>query len=101
MATVEELEQRLAAVEQELTRLKQIIDPPPVVETPAERGARMLREMRMSQAQSAAAWAAALKEMGIEGEPVSPEKLREMIQAGGINPEDNVFSRGIIEMREE
>jgi hypothetical protein len=42
------------------------------------------------------------RELGIEGiEPVGPEKLWEMFIADGIDPNDNEFSRGIIEMREE
>ena len=43
----------------------------------------------------------AFAEMGIQGEPVGAEKVQEMIAACGVKPEDNVFSRGIIEMREE
>jgi hypothetical protein len=44
-------------------------------------------------------------ELGIEGEPIEAEKLQEMIgetlRKQGINPEDNIFSREIIAMREE
>ena len=39
--------------------------------------------------------------MGIHGEPIGAEKVQEMIAACGVKPEDNIFSRGIIEMREE
>ncbi len=39
--------------------------------------------------------------MGIHGEPIGAEKVQEMIAACGVKPEDNLFSRGIIEMREE
>ena len=40
--------------------------------------------------------------LGIEHlKPVGVEKLREMMIADGIDPNDNEFSRGIIEMREE
>lgn len=42
-----------------------------------------------------------MREMGVSGEPVGAEKLQEMMIAEGVNPEDNQFSRGIIEMREE
>jgi hypothetical protein len=45
--------------------------------------------------------AKAFTEMGIQGEPIGAEKVQEMIAAYGVKPEDNVFSRGIIEMREE
>ena len=48
-----------------------------------------------------AIWAQTLEEMGIRGEPIGAEKLRERMLASGIKPEDNRLSRGIIEMREE
>src|SRR5439155_6139049 len=95
--TLEELERRLTAVEQEVARLKQQL-PSVVAETPAERGARLLRHEPPAPGQAAAAWAAAMKQMGIQGEPISAEKLREMIVASGVNPDGNEFSRGIIEM---
>jgi hypothetical protein len=41
------------------------------------------------------------KEMGIDKEPIGAEKVQEMMLACGVRPEDNLFSRGIIEMREE
>ena len=41
------------------------------------------------------------EEMGIRSEPIDAEKLQEMVAACGVKTEDNVFSRGIIEMREE
>ena len=70
-------------------------------QTAAERGAMLWREASLRQAEISAAAAAAFAEMGISGAPVGPEKLREMMLADGVNPEDNQFSRGIIEMREE
>jgi hypothetical protein len=101
MATVEELEQRLAAVEREVARLRLKLDQNGTEESPAERAARTRRESEQAHARWVAGWAAALKEMGIEGQPVGAEKLQEMMRASGIKPEDNEFSRGIIEMREE
>lgn len=53
------------------------------------------------QAQLTAAWNETLRQMGISGAPVSAEKLRQMMIASGVNPEDNEFSREIIAMREE
>jgi hypothetical protein len=70
-------------------------------QTAAERGARMRRKATLNQERLAAGWAAAMREMGISGAPISAEKLQEMMIAEGVNPEDNEFSRGIIEMREE
>lgn len=43
----------------------------------------------------------AFAEMGVRDEPVGAEKVQEMIAACGVRPEDNILSRGIIEMREE
>jgi len=39
--------------------------------------------------------------MGVRGEPVGAEEMQEMIAACGVRPEDNILSRGIIDMREE
>jgi hypothetical protein len=99
--TLEGLERRLTALEQEVARLRQQVASPPSAETPGGRWAQLLREARMSQAAITAASAKAFQEMGITVEPVSHEKLREMMLASGIKPEDNIFSREIIAMREE
>lgn len=72
-----------------------------VEETAAERGARLLREASLAQAQMAAGWARFMQMLGIQEEPIGAEKLQEMMRARGMNPDDNEFSRGIIEMREE
>ena len=122
--TLSELEKRLTQVEQEIVHLRQLVEQvakllPGVKpfsqevhsiqqannrldsETPAERGARLLREASLYQAEIATGWAKAMEQMGIKGEPIGAEKVQEMIAACGIKPEDNEFSRGIIEMREE
>ncbi len=99
--TLEDLEKRLAAVEQELAELRGRVEDLSRPETPAERGARMIREAKRSQAALSAAWDKAMEQMGIRGEPIPAEQLQAMIAACGFNPEDNEFSRGIIEMREE
>ena len=98
---VEDLEKRLTALEQEVAILRQPVGQRPVVETPAERGARLLREGRQSQAELAAGWAKAMEHMGIRGQPVGAERLQQMIAAGGTSPDDNEFSQGIIDLREE
>ncbi|HJT78508.1 MAG TPA: hypothetical protein VJ739_14990 [Gemmataceae bacterium] len=99
--TLEDLEKRLAAVEQELARVRQLLEPPSADETPAERGARMIREAKRSQAAVSAAWEKAMEQMGIQGEPIPAEELQQRMLDHGIKPEDNLLSRGIIEMREE
>jgi hypothetical protein len=101
MTTLEELATRLATLEREVLQLRQLVQPKSADETPAERGFRMLREARASQAAFAAGLARSFEQMGIRGEPVGAEKVQEMIAAEGIDPNDNEFSRGIIEMREE
>lgn len=97
--TIEALEQRLVAVEQELARLR--TERRPAEESSAERGARLLREAALSQPAISAATAKAFAEMGITGEPVGIEKLQQMMLAAGVDPNDNAFSREIIAMREE
>jgi hypothetical protein len=95
-ATLEDLEKRVTAIEHELAMWRLAN-----AETPAERGARLLQMASQNQALWEAGMAAAMKEMGISGEPIGAEKVQEMIAACGVKPEDNEFSRGIVEMREE
>jgi hypothetical protein len=40
-------------------------------------------------------------EMNIYGESIGAENVQAMIAACGVRPEDNAFSRGIVEMREK
>jgi hypothetical protein len=76
-------------------------DDPMVQAELRESGARMLREAKEQQAEFARGWDEAMAKMGISGQPIGAKALRQMMIAEGINPEDNEFSRGIIEMREE
>jgi hypothetical protein len=69
-------------------------------------GDRLLRQAEQAKArheESVRAWDEAMAAMGINvsEQPIGAEALRQMMIAEGINPEDNEFSRGIIEMREE
>jgi hypothetical protein len=100
-ATLADLEERLTAVEQALFRLQSILEPQRTEETPAQRGARLLQQARRDKGALKAAAAKAFAEMGVAGKPVPPEELRRMMAECGIRPEDNLFSRGIAEMREE
>lgn len=95
-ATLEDLEKRLTAVEQELAMWRLAN-----AETPSERGARLWEQSLLEQPQITAAWEKAMEELGISGEPISAEELQKMFADCGVKPEDNEFSRGIIEMREE
>ena len=98
--TIDELEKRVAALEQEVSLLRQLLVPTGL-ETPAERARRAARMTALEMPAAAAVFAKWLEEMGIKGEPIPAEKLREMIAAEGVKPEDNEFSRALIEMREE
>lgn len=99
--TAEELDKRVAVLEQELAQLRAMIQERSGAETSAERGARLWREAALSGPALAAAWVKALEEMGIRGEPIGAQKVREIVAGCGVRPEDNVASRGIIAMREE
>jgi len=41
------------------------------------------------------------RHIGVDVHPIGAEKLQEMMLKEGVHPEDNILSRGIIEMREE
>src|SRR5262245_30459912 len=99
MATLEELERRVAALEQEVAALRGKAEPP----KPARFGDNipLIREARAQQAAISAAVAEAFAKMGITGPPVGHEKLMEMLLADGVDPNDNAASREIIAMREE
>jgi hypothetical protein len=101
MASIDELERRIVAVEREVSALRSLLMPPRPEETRAERGARLRREAELGQAAFEAGWNTAMEKIGVHGVPIGVQGLREMIAACGFKPEDNAFSRGIIEMREE
>jgi len=61
----------------------------------------LVEHARQEQATLAAAWAQAMAQMGVRGEPIPAESLRAMIAACGFKPENNEFSRDIVQMREE
>ena len=93
---IERIEQELAEVRQELEKL-----PPTKPLTPEERAAARLARVRAKNEKLTPLIDKAFEDMGITGEPIGAEKVQEMLAAEGIKPEDNSFSRGIIEMREE
>src|SRR5262249_39618006 len=91
--TIEELEKRVAALEREVSSLRQALE----LGTPGE----PLLESDREQAEALAAWERVKEQLGIHGKPIGAKKLRERMVASGIKPEDNILSRGIIEAREE
>jgi hypothetical protein len=99
-ATTEELERRLAALEAEVARLRERLEPPPDGR-PENAWEEMVRRSRESQPALTAAWKKMLQDLGIpEVEPIPAEELQQMMIDEGIRPEDNEFSRAIIAMRE-
>jgi hypothetical protein len=97
--TLEDLEKRVIALEQELAAMRGKEGAP----SPKRFGDNipMIRAARAQQAVINAVTAKAWGEMGITAEPVSPERLREMMLADGVDPNDNAFTREILAMREE
>jgi hypothetical protein len=100
--TLESMERRLAVVERELADMRERLNLlMSAEETPVSRGVRMLREARANQATLAATAQEVFAALGISCEPVEAEDAQRRMLAEGVRPEDNAFSRGIIEMREE
>ena len=99
--TVEELEQRVARLEHELARLGQVPQSLPGQASEPKRTS-LLAQARRDKPRLRAIAAKAFAEMGIpETPPVPAEQLRDRMEADGIRPEENLFSRGVLEMRKE
>jgi hypothetical protein len=69
----------------------------------AERGRQLLEQARREKPKIREGFARFLREIGLDPEaPAIPaQELQARIQAGGVRPEDNEFSRELIRMREE
>ena len=102
-ATLEELEQRVLALEAEVRALRTQLESPRAEETPAQRGERMIREAKASQAAITAGLPALMAKLGVPPDlpPVDLEELHRSMIASGIKPEECIFSREIIAMRDE
>ncbi len=101
--TVEELERRVLALEQEVQALKTGRALRPEPETSAQRGARMIQEAKASQAEITAGLPDLMSKLGVPPglPPVDLQELHRSMIASGINPDDCIFSREIIAMRDE
>jgi len=100
-ATNEELEHRLATLESEVGRLREQVTRL-TTGRPESLADEMIRRAKESQAALSAAWDKAMRDMGIaDVEPIPAEELQQMMLVEGIRPEDNEFSRAIIQAREE
>jgi hypothetical protein len=96
-ATLEQLEARLAVVEQEVARLRERLEQAQA----ARAGHTAPLPNAADQATISGVAARVFAALGITGRPIGAEKVQEMIAACGVKPEDNEFSRGILKMREE
>lgn len=100
--TLEGMERRLIAVERELAdiraRLRLLTSGE---EARAGRNPRLLDEARGNQAALAVTAQEVFAALGISSESVEVEAAQQRMLADGVRPEDNAFSRGIIEIREE
>ena len=96
------LEQRLAAVERAVAELRAAQPAPPPATGPRKdplEGHPLIWKKPPPE-ELEAMEAEIDRTLGIEGiEPVGLERVREMMIADGIDPNDNEFSRGITEMR--
>lgn len=108
MATAKTLDQRVAALEEEVTRLKAGLRPEAAIQQAGQPsldeeslGDQLRREAREGHAELVATWAKVMKELGIHGKPIGAKKLRELMIADGMDPNGNSFSRELIAMREE
>ncbi|HEY1380313.1 MAG TPA: hypothetical protein VGF55_26155 [Gemmataceae bacterium] len=98
------LEERLAAVERAVAELRAAARPPAAAPGPRKdplEGHPLIWKKPPPE-ELAKLEAEVDRALGIEGvEPVGIEELHKMFIADGIDPNDNEFSRGIIEEREE
>ncbi|MEJ5251872.1 MAG: hypothetical protein HPY54_08875 [Chthonomonadetes bacterium] len=96
-AKVDQLEEELAEVRRQLESLSER------ELTPEERLALWHERVRRENERMLASMRSFLEQLGIpeDMKPIPAEQLQQMMIESGINPEDNLFSRAIIEMREE
>ncbi len=99
--TLEGLETRLSALEEEVTHLRTLVSPGPRADSATQRGARALTQARQDKSRLKALAAQVFSQMGITQAPVPPEQLRTMMAADGVKAEANLFTQEIREMREE
>lgn len=104
-ATIDDLQRRLDAVEAELRDLRGRFASAVPTSPPTDGSVvQWLEAIRRENAATPQALHDAVRRaLGIPGdlEPVGAKKLREMMIADGIRPEDCLTSRDIIRMREE
>ena len=98
---LEHVEQEVMDIRQQLKQLRESVTIEVISQTAEEKRAERLARVRLQKEKLRPIIAEVFERMGIRGEPIGAENVQKMIAACGIKPEDNEFSRGIIEMREE
>lgn len=98
-STIEEIQQKLKQIENEVAQLRAQLNQWIAQPTQSVQLEPTIQFVDKEKLRSLTA--KTFEEMGIRSEPIDAEKLQEMVAACGVKTEDNVFSRGIIEMREE
>jgi hypothetical protein len=99
--TLEDLIKRVDQLEREVKELKEIVAADEPEDTPFGRVREMLRRPKANRAARMRAADRIMKQIGATDSSISIEELHQRMIADGIRPEDNIGSRGIIEMREE
>lgn len=98
-SAIEEIQQKLKQIENEVAQLRAQLNQWIAQPTRSVQLEPTIQFVDKEKLRSLTA--KTFEEMGIRSEPIDAEKLQEMVAACGVKTEDNVFSRGIIEMREE
>ena len=98
-STIEEIQQKLKQIENEVAQLRAQLNRWLAQSSQSTQLEPTIQLVDKEKLRSLTA--KTFEEMGIRSEPIDAEKLQEMITACGVKAEDNIFSRGIIEMREE
>ena len=98
---LEHVEREVADMRRQLQQLRESIKIEVLPQAVEEKRAERLARVRLQKEKLRPIVAEVFERMSIRGEPIGAENVQKMIAACGIKPEDNEFSRGIIEMREE
>jgi len=99
--TLKTLKAQITRIEQELAEVRQSLEQltaasQPRVKRPWPAGIQWVD--RTGWNEWFAAW---FQQTGITAQPIGAEKLQALMLQEGVQPEDNLLSRGIIAMREE
>ena len=106
LRSIEEIEGKLAELQRAVEQLPDTVEArqaSPLPE-PGRENTGPARSRVMQLADKATLRSVVTKsfgEMNIHGEPIGAENVQAIIAACEVRPEDNAFSRGIVEMREE